>query len=65
MTEPERIGPKELYEKLKAGAAILVCAYGDDEKFKALRLEGAISFNDFRLNLPSLSKNREIAFYCA
>jgi hypothetical protein len=65
MTEPERISPKELYEKLRTGAAILVCAYEDDEKFKALHLEGAISFNDFRLNLPSLSKNREIAFYCA
>ncbi len=65
MTEPERISPKEVYEKLKAGAAILVCAYEDDEKFKALHLDGAISFNEFRSNLPSLSKNREMVFYCA
>jgi len=50
---------------LKAGAAILVCAYEDDEKFKALHLDGAISFNEFRSNLPSLSKNREMVFYCA
>jgi hypothetical protein len=27
MTEPERVGPGEIYEKLKAGAALLVCAY--------------------------------------
>jgi rhodanese-related sulfurtransferase len=65
MTEPERISLREVYEKLKAGAAILVCAYEDDEKFKTLHLEGAISFNEFRSNLPSLSKNREIVFYCA
>ena len=65
MTEPERISPREVYEKLKAGAAVLVCAYEDNEKFKTLRLEGAISFTEFRSNLPSLSKNREIVFYCA
>jgi rhodanese-related sulfurtransferase len=65
MTEPERIGPKEVYQKLKAGAAVLVCAYEDDEKFKTFHLEGAISLNEFRSNLPSLSRNREIVFYCA
>jgi hypothetical protein len=65
MTEPERISQKEVYEKLKAGAAVLVCAYEDDEKFKTFHLEGAISFNEFRSNLPSMSKNREIVFYCA
>jgi hypothetical protein len=65
MTEPERIGPKEVYEKLKAGAAILVCAYEDDKKFKTFRLEGATSFNEFRSKLPSLSKDQKIIFYCA
>jgi len=65
MTDPERIGPKELCEKLKAGAAILVCAYEDDKKFKALHLEGALSFNEFRSKLSSLSKDQEIIFYCA
>jgi len=65
MTEPERVSPKEAYEKLKAGAAIVVCAYEDDKKFKALHLEGAISFNEFRSKLPSLSKDQEIDFYCA
>jgi len=65
MTEPERISPKEVYEKLKTGAAVLVCAYEDDEKFRTIHLEGAISLNEFRSNLPSLSKNRVIVFYCA
>ncbi len=65
MTEPEQISPKEVYEKLKAGAAILICAYEDEKKFKTFHLEGAISFNEFRLKLPSLSKDQEIVFYCA
>ncbi len=64
MTDPERIGSKELYEKLKAGATILVCAYEDDKKFRSLHLEGALSFNEFSSKLPSLSKEQEIVFYC-
>ncbi len=65
MTEPERIGPNEVYEKVKAGAAILVCAYEDDKKFKTFPLEGALSFNEFRSKLSSISKDQEIVFYCA
>ena len=34
MLEPERISPKEVREKLKAGKALLVCAYEDEAKFK-------------------------------
>ena len=65
MTEPERISPKEVYEKLKAGTTILVCAYEDDKKFKTFHLDGAISFDELRSKLPSLSKDQEIVFYCA
>ena len=65
MTTPERIGPEEVYRKLKAGTIILVCAYEDDEKFKTFHLEGAISFTEFKSRLPSLTKDQEIAFYCA
>ncbi len=65
MSEPERVGPKEIAEKLKAGAALLVCAYDDEQKFKALHLEGAISLNEFRSRLGALPKDQEIVFYCA
>jgi hypothetical protein len=64
MSEPERITAVEVYSKLKSGKALLVCAYEDEEKFKKLRLEGAISFNAFQSRLPSLSKDQEIIFYC-
>jgi len=65
MTEPKRISPEEIYEKLKAGKVLLVCAYEDETKFKKMRLQGAISFSEFRSKLSSLSKDQEIVFYCA
>jgi len=63
MAEPERITPGEVYQKLKAGKTLLVCAYEDEMKFKAMQVEGAISLNEFKSKLPSLAKDREIIFY--
>jgi len=65
MPEPKRIRPEDVYPKLKPGTALLVCAYEDDAKFKKLQLQGAISLNEFKSKLPSLSKDQEIVFYCA
>jgi hypothetical protein len=65
MTELERVTPEEVYQKLKTGKILLVCAYEDEEKFKKMRLEGAISLAEFKLKLPSLAKDQEIVFYCA
>ena len=65
MTEPIRISIEDARQKVSAGAALLVCAYDDDEKFKNNNLQGAISLNDFRAKLPSLSTEQEIIFYCA
>lgn len=64
MSEPERVTAEEVYGKLKSGKALLVCAYEDEEKFKKLRLEGAISLSAFQTKLASLSKDQEIVFYC-
>jgi len=60
-----RITPQEAYEKVKAGQALLVCGYEEDEKFRALRLEGAVSYSEFQRMLPTLPRDREIIFYCA
>ncbi len=65
MTEPERVAPEEIYERVKSGAAFLVCAYDEDEKFKANHLEGAIPFSEFISRFYLLTNNREIIFYCA
>ena len=65
MAEPERISPEEVNKKLKAGSILLVCAYDDEDKFRMFHIEGALSFNQFRSKLPSISKDQEIVFYCA
>ncbi len=65
MAEPQRIPPEEAYKKVKSREALLVCAYDDENKFKAMHLEGALSFNEFKGRAPSLSKDQEIVFYCA
>ncbi len=65
MIEPKRVPPEEVFQNLKAGKALLVCAYDDDAKFKRMPLEGAISFNEFKSRLPSIPKDQEIVFYCA
>ena len=63
MAEPKRVTPEEAHKKLQSGTALLVCAYEDDAKFKKMQLQGAISFNEFKSKLPSLSKDQEIVFY--
>ena len=63
MAEPKRLTSEEIYQRLKSGAVLLVCAYEDDAKFRRMQLEGAISFNEFKSKLPSLPKDQEIVFY--
>lgn len=65
MAEPIRVSPEEARRKATSRTALLVCAYDDDEKFKVVHLEGAISLNEFKSKLPSLAKDQEIIFYCA
>jgi hypothetical protein len=63
IAEPARISPAEAYQKVKAGSALLVCAYPDDATFKKMQMEGAISFKQFESRLPDLKKDQEIIFY--
>ena len=65
MIKPARINVEKAYQKIKSKEALLVCGYNDEEKFKAMQLEGAISFKEFESILPELSKDQEIIFYCA
>jgi hypothetical protein len=65
MAEPERISPEDAYKKLKAGSALLVCAYEDEDRFRTAYIEGALSFNAFKSKLSSLPKDQEIILYCA
>lgn len=59
----ERIEPDEVLRRMHAGDGIvLVCAYADDAKCRAAGIEGALTFNEFRAQLPRL-RNREIVFF--
>ena len=64
MTEPVRIPPDEVREKVTSGNALLVCGYDDEEKFRENHLEGGLSFAEFKSRLASLTKDQEIIFYC-
>jgi rhodanese-related sulfurtransferase len=65
MEEPRRVTPQEIYPRIKAGEALLVCAYDSEDKFQRHRLQDAISFSEFKALLPALPRDREIVFYCA
>ena len=65
MEEPIRISPEEARASVTSGSALLVCAYDDEQKFKRVHLEGAISFSEFKSRLSLLPKDDEIIFYCA
>ncbi len=65
MAEVTRVTAQEVHQKLQSGSVLLVCAYEDEDRFRRVHLERAISFSEFTSRLPSLSKNQEIVFYCA
>jgi len=65
MAEVARITPQEAHARVSAGQALLVCAYEDPTRFAALRLEGAISIQEFRTRRARLPRDQEIIFYCA
>jgi hypothetical protein len=65
MAKAIRITPEATYEKMRAGKALLVCAYDSEERCRNMQLEGAITLAEFRAKLPALSKDQEIVFYCA
>jgi hypothetical protein len=59
-----RVPVAEARRRVQAGEALLVCAYAGDDKFAAMRLEGAISWNALQAKLPALDKRTEIILYC-
>ena len=65
MAEVARITPQEAHSRVSAGRALLVCAYEDPARFAELRLEGAISIQEFRARRPTLPRDQEIIFYCS
>ena len=65
MAEVARITPQQAHTRVSAGQALLVCAYEDPARFAKLRLEGAISIQEFRARRSTLPRDQEIIFYCS
>ena len=63
MSEPIRVPPEEARKEVLSNTALLVCAYEDDEKFRRMHVEGAISLNEFKDLAVSLARDQEIIFY--
>jgi len=63
MPEIVRVAPREAREAVASGRALLVYAYDNEEKFRAMRPEGAISLRELRTRLASLPREQEIVFY--
>jgi hypothetical protein len=61
MPEIKRISVEQAHSK--AGQALLVCAYEDEAKCRAVNLSGSISLVSFRSRVASLPKTQEIIFY--
>lgn len=64
MAKCERVSPEGARKKVRSAEALLVCAYEEDEKFRQMRLEGAMSYKEFKKKVASIPKNQEIIFYC-
>ena len=62
--EVERISVADARAAVKAGRALLVCAY-DDDRCARVRLEGAITLSDLERRAASLPKDQQLIFYCA
>jgi hypothetical protein len=64
MIEPKRVPPEEVFQNLKAGKALLVCAYEDDAKFKRMQLEnwkGASPSMNSNPDFPPYQKIRKLS----
>jgi rhodanese-related sulfurtransferase len=61
----KRIDVTQARHDVEVSDALLVCAYDNQEKFEKYQLAGAISLDELRSQENSLSKERELIFYCA
>ena len=61
----ERIPPEDAFEEVSSGEALLVCAYEDEEKCRALHIDDAVTARELERMFPLLPRDRELIFYCA
>jgi hypothetical protein len=60
-----RVGATEVWQALTSNEELLlVCAYGDDQRFRQVPLVGAIARSQLDAWIPQLPKEQSIVFYC-
>jgi hypothetical protein len=66
IAEPNRVTPAWVREH-QGGAdpAVLICAYDDEAKCRAIRIPGSISYRELNEQLASFGRDKELVFYCA
>jgi hypothetical protein len=60
MATIEKLTPDEVRNIV---APLVVCAYEDEAKCDRVRIQGALSLNEFRSRLPDIPKDERIVFY--
>jgi hypothetical protein len=66
MADIKRVTPEDVRPRMREPEGpLLVCAYEDEDKCRGMRLDGALTLREFQDRLPTIRKDREIAFYCA
>ena len=58
-----KVSPDVAYDRVSSGEALLVCAYKSEFMYRAFRLKGSISYEEFESRLVKLRKDQEIIFY--
>ena len=61
----DRISVGDARKKVQANQALLVCAYDDEAKCRAVNLDGSISLTSFQSKMASMPKSQEVIFFCA
>lgn len=64
MKKPKGIDPTQAREKVRSGRARLVCGYDDEAKCRRILLEGGMTYSRFEAELPRISKDEELIFFC-
>lgn len=64
-THIPRIDLHSARESVESGEALLVCAYDDEEKCRSLRIEGALTLQEFEDRRVDIDHRQRIILYCA
>jgi hypothetical protein len=61
----QRISVSDVQQKLaRRDGALLVCAYDDDQRWRAAGVTGSIPLSQLQSKLNTLPRTQEIIFYC-